>query len=56
MGVFDSHHVRILNSSFRHNRHVGIKPVRTTNGVIKGNLVSRNGDWGSSWRGARAFG
>ena len=44
--MFDSRHVRILHSSFRHNAHVGIKPVGTTNSVIKGNLVSHNGDEG----------
>jgi parallel beta-helix repeat protein len=46
IGVFDSRHLRILNSTFRHNPHVGIKPVRTTNGVVKGNLVSHSGDEG----------
>jgi parallel beta-helix repeat protein len=46
LGLFDSHRIRVLNSSFRHNVHVGIKPVRSTKGVIKGNLMARNGDEG----------
>jgi hypothetical protein len=53
--VFDSRHLRILNSSFRHNPHVGIKPVRTTNGVVKGNLVAHSGDEGFLLEGGEGF-
>jgi parallel beta-helix repeat protein len=55
IGVFDSRHLRIVNSTFRHNPHVGIKPVRTTNGVVKGNLVSHSGDEGFSMEGGEGF-
>jgi len=55
IGVFDSRHVRILNSSFRGNPHVGIKPVGTTNGVIKGNLVAHSGDEGIAMEGGEDF-
>jgi parallel beta-helix repeat protein len=43
IGVFESRHVRILNSSFRHNAHVGIKLAGSTNGVVKGNVAVHNG-------------
>ena len=46
LGLFDSHHIRVLNSSFRHNVHAGIKPVGSTGSLIKGNLAARNGDEG----------
>ena len=55
IGVFDSRHVRILNSSFRHNAHVGIKPVGSTNGVIKRNLVAHSGDEGLLMEGGAGF-
>ena len=38
----DSHHVRILNNSFRHNAHVGMETFESDRYVIKGNLFSRN--------------
>jgi parallel beta-helix repeat protein len=40
----DSHHVRILDSSFRHNSGVGIVTFESSRNVIKGNLFSRNDD------------
>jgi parallel beta-helix repeat protein len=55
VGVFDSDHVRILNSTFRDNAHTGIKPVGSTNGVIKGNLVAHNGDEGFLMEGGDGF-
>jgi len=55
IGVFDSRHLRVLNSAFRLNPHVGIKPVRTTNGVVKGNLVSHSGDEGFVMEGGKGF-
>ena len=55
LDLFDSHHVRILNSTFRHNAHSGIKPVGSTNSVIKGNLVARNGDEGLPHGGGRGL-
>jgi parallel beta-helix repeat protein len=55
IGVFDSRHLRILNSVFRHNPHVGIKPVRTTTGVVKGNFVSHSGDEGFVMEDGKGF-
>ncbi len=55
IGVFDSRHVRILNSSFRDNAHVGIKPVGSTNGVINGNVVSDSGDEALLMEGGEGF-
>jgi nitrous oxidase accessory protein NosD len=55
IGVFDSRHVRILNSSFRHNAHVGIKPVGSTTGVIEGNVVSQTGEEGFLMEGGEGF-
>jgi len=55
IGVFDSRHIRILNSSFRDDAHVGIKPVGSTNGVIKGNVVSHSGDEAFLMEGGEGF-
>src|SRR5215216_240093 len=45
MFLADSHHVRILNNSFRHNAHNGITTVaNSTRNLIKGNLFRRNAD------------
>jgi len=38
----DSHHVRILNNSFRHNAHVGMETFESDRYLIKGNLFSHN--------------
>ena len=46
LGLFDSDHIRVLDSSFRGNAHVGIKSIGSTNAVIKGSLMARNGDEG----------
>jgi parallel beta-helix repeat protein len=48
-----SHHVRIVNSSFRHNAGDGIRSFFTTDNVIEGNLLSGNGGTGIAWRGSR---
>jgi parallel beta-helix repeat protein len=42
LGLGDSHHVRILNNSFRHNAHVGMETFESDRYLIKGNLFSRN--------------
>ncbi len=55
LGLFDSHHIRVLHSSFRGNVHVGIKAIGSTNNVIKGNLLSRNGDEGFLMEGGAGF-
>lgn len=55
LGLFDSHHIRVLHSSFRGNVHAGIKPVGSTNGLIKGNLLARNGDEGMLVEGGKGF-
>ena len=48
-----SHHVRIVNSSFRHNAGDGIRSLGSTNSVIKGNLLSDNRGTGIDWGGNR---
>ena len=42
MFLFASHHVRILDSSFRHNGDQGIIVGDSTHNLIKGNLFSHN--------------
>jgi parallel beta-helix repeat protein len=44
MGVFFSHHIRILHNSFRRNGGPGIHVADSTDNVIKGNVFSRNPD------------
>jgi parallel beta-helix repeat protein len=46
LGLSDSHHVRIVGNSFRHNAHLGIEAFETGHNLIKRNLFSRNGDEG----------
>src|SRR5215208_2121543 len=45
-GLHSSHHVRIVNSSFRDNAGDGIGSFHTMDSVIEGNLVSGNGATG----------
>ena len=54
IGLFGSHHVRVLDSSFRHNP-VGVKPVGSTNSVVKGNVIAHNGDEGLLMEGGQGF-
>ncbi len=42
MGLFGSHHVRIVDNSFRHNP-LGLHVEDSTDNLIKGNVISRNG-------------
>jgi parallel beta-helix repeat protein len=42
LGLADSHDVRIVNNSFRHNAHVGMETSESDRYLIKGNLFSRN--------------
>jgi parallel beta-helix repeat protein len=42
LSLGDSHRVRILNNSFRHNAHVGMETFESDRYLIKGNLFSRN--------------
>jgi len=42
MGLFGAHHVRIINSTFRHNAQPGIHLADSTHNLIKGNVFSRN--------------
>ncbi len=42
MLMFQSHHDRILKSSFRGNAGLGINSVRSTNTLVRGNIMSRN--------------
>jgi parallel beta-helix repeat protein len=51
----DSHHVRILDSSFRHNAHHGIVSFQSSRNVIKGNLFLRNGDEAFLMEGGERF-
>jgi parallel beta-helix repeat protein len=46
LGVFMSHDLRIVHNSFRHNGQLGIHIEGSTKNLVKGNLVSRNGDFG----------
>jgi len=50
MGLFGSHHVRILHSSFRRNPPFGpgLHVADSSHNLIKGNLFSRNPDIGIS--------
>ena len=42
MGLFSSHHVRIVHNSFRRNGQLGIHVFDSTRILIKGNVISRN--------------
>ena len=42
LALGDSHHIRIVNNSFRHNAHVGMETFESDRYLIKGNLFSRN--------------
>jgi parallel beta-helix repeat protein len=42
MGVFGTHHVRILRNSIRRNGQLGIHVADSTRVLIKGNVISRN--------------
>jgi parallel beta-helix repeat protein len=53
LGSRSSDHVRIVNSSFRHNAGDGIRSLGSTDSVIKGNLLSRNRDTGIDREGNR---
>jgi large repetitive protein len=46
MGLFGSHDLRIVHSSFRHNAQLGIHVVDSTENLIKRNLFARNSDFG----------
>ena len=55
LGLFSSRHIRVLRSSFRHNAHVGIKPVGSTDSLIQGNVVADNGDEALLMEGGSGF-
>ena len=55
LGLADSHGVRIVNNSFRHNRHNGINTGQASRNVIRGNVFSRNGDEGILVEGAPRY-
>lgn len=46
LGVFMSHDLRIVHNSFRRNGQLGIHIENSTRNLVKGNLLSRNGDMG----------
>jgi parallel beta-helix repeat protein len=46
LGVFMSHDLRIVHNSFRRNGQLGMHIEGSTKNLVKGNLVSRNGDFG----------
>ena len=46
LGVFMSHDLRIVHNSFRHNGQLCIHIEGSTKNLVKGNLLSRNGDMG----------
>ncbi|MDQ3728071.1 MAG: right-handed parallel beta-helix repeat-containing protein [Actinomycetota bacterium] len=45
LGLFDSHHIRILHNSFRHNG-LGIHLGDSPDNLIRRNRISRNSDFG----------
>ena len=53
MGLFGSHHVRILHNSFRHNAKLGIHVVDSHHNVIERNAIARNSDMGIILEGDR---
>jgi parallel beta-helix repeat protein len=53
MGLFGSHHVRILHNSFRHNAQPGIHVEDSTHNLIKRNAIARNSDMGILMQGDR---
>jgi hypothetical protein len=53
--VLNSRQIRVLNSSFRRNAHVGIKPIGSTNSLIKGNVLAHNGDEALLMEGGEGF-
>ena len=55
LGLGDSHHVRIVNNSFRHNPHNGINTGQSSRNLIRGNVFSRNGDEGILVEGAARY-
>ena len=46
LGVFGSHDLRIVRNSFRRNGQLGMHIEDSTKNLIKGNVVSRNSDFG----------
>jgi hypothetical protein len=56
LGLFSSHHVRVLHSSFRHNGDMGIAVDTAAHNLIKGNLLARNRNFGIVVRGQAANG
>lgn len=46
LGVFMSRDLRIVHNSFRRNGQLGIHIEGSTKNLVKGNLLSRNGDMG----------
>jgi parallel beta-helix repeat protein len=55
LGLFDSHHVRIVKNSFRHNSHNGINTGQSSRNLIRGNVFSRNGDEGTLVEGGARY-
>ncbi len=55
MMLGDSHHVRILNNSFRHNADLGIVTFESRRNVIEGNRVSGNEGEGFLMEGGDRF-
>jgi parallel beta-helix repeat protein len=43
LGLFASHHVRILDNSFRHNAEIGIHVDQSSDNLISGNLFTETG-------------
>jgi len=54
LGLFSSHHIRVLHSSFRHNGDMGIAVDTAADNLIKGNLLARNKHFGIVVRGQAA--
>ena len=55
LALGDSHHVRIVNNSFRRNPHNGINTAQSSRNLISGNVFSHNGDEGILVEGGARF-
>jgi parallel beta-helix repeat protein len=55
LALADSHHVRIVHNSFRHNPHNGINTGEASRNLIRGNIFSRNADEGILVEGGPRF-
>jgi hypothetical protein len=53
--LFQSHHDRVLDSSFRANAGAGIEAAKSTKSLIRGDLMAGNGGEGFIMEGGEGF-